>query len=98
MDLERHPVFLEIELGPDLVENSLSDIAERSVEVVKDEQFANHVFPFYDSSFESSWHAALPPEYVPRVTLKVYHVFGCSLLCVGNGRVGKFEAQGVPIV
>jgi hypothetical protein len=44
MDLERHPVFREIELGPDLVENSLSDVAERSVEVVKYDQFANHVF------------------------------------------------------
>jgi hypothetical protein len=45
MDLERDPVFREMELGSDLVENSLSDIAERSVEVVKDEQFASHVFP-----------------------------------------------------
>ena len=51
MDLERHPVFREIELGPDLVENCLSDIAERSVEVVKYEQFANHVFPLYVNSF-----------------------------------------------
>lgn len=71
MDLERHPVFREIELGPDLVENSLSDIAERSVEVVKYEQFANHVFPLCVSSFVSSGHTDLPPKYVPLVKLEV---------------------------
>jgi hypothetical protein len=44
MDLERHPVLLEIELGTDLIENRLPDVAKRSVEVVEDEQFADHVY------------------------------------------------------
>ncbi|MGO9121417.1 MAG: hypothetical protein ACLQPD_27880 [Desulfomonilaceae bacterium] len=43
MDLEGHPVFREVELGPDVVENSLPDVAERSVEIVKDEKFSGHV-------------------------------------------------------
>jgi hypothetical protein len=42
MNLERHPVFHKIELGPDLVENCLTDVAERSIEVVKDDQFMGH--------------------------------------------------------
>jgi len=49
MDLEGHPVFRELELGPDPVENSISDVAKRSVEVVKDEQFEVHVFLFHDN-------------------------------------------------
>jgi hypothetical protein len=49
MDLEGHPVFREIKLGPDLIENSLSDVAKRSVEIIKDEQFAVHVFLFCDN-------------------------------------------------
>jgi hypothetical protein len=64
MDLERHPVFREIELRPDLVENSLSDIAERSVEVVEYEQFANHVFPLCDGSFVSSGAQAARPMHL----------------------------------
>jgi hypothetical protein len=60
MDLEGHPVFREIELGPDLVENSISDIAKRSVEVVKDEQFAVHVFLFCDNDLAIT---GVRPEY-----------------------------------
>jgi len=48
MDLERHPVFCQIELGPDLLENGLPNVAEWSIEVVKYEQLVDHVSLFYD--------------------------------------------------
>jgi hypothetical protein len=58
MNLEGHPVFGEIKLGQDLVENRLPNVAKGSVEVVKHEQSANHVSLWYDNDLSGARQAS----------------------------------------
>ena len=53
VDLEGHPIFLNVELGSNLVEDGLPDVAERSIEVIEYYQFVSHVFLFFHSVRDS---------------------------------------------
>jgi hypothetical protein len=57
MNLEGHPVFGEIKLGPDLVEDRLPNVAKRSVEVVEHEQSADHFSLWYDNDLHGARQA-----------------------------------------